>query len=116
MRQLGFLLFVGLGTHSVLAAQDVKTQKIIKDVTVTKNINVTVQEGRGDIYKDQKSFCALSKAEAEKLCKSWLQEQKKNLKNNVLTSHCSAAESLYGQEKDGCMSHYVRGELTWLIK
>ena len=95
------------------------TEKKVKEDTVqTKNINhtITVQEGRGEIHKDKKSFCGTSKEEAAKLCQNWLSEQKTSLKEKLLTSHCEAPRYLYGKDEDGCLNHLARGEVSFPIK
>lgn len=112
------IIFSMLCVCTSMSASEKKSAPVVKETTKNINTTITVQEGRGDIYSDTKDFCAKTKEEAEKLCNKWLDEQKNSLKEKLLTSHCSAAEYLYGSQnhKSGCMSHYVRGELRMLIK
>lgn len=96
-------------------APEKKPNPIVHKVDRTETININTNK-KTELIKDKKDFCAKSETECEKSCKSWLREQKKTLKKDLRTSHCSGARFLYGKEEAGCMSYLCSGEISYVLK
>ncbi len=82
---------------------------------IEETININTNAGT-KVEKDQKNFCGESKEESERKCKAWIKEHKTQLKNNLLTSYCSDARFLYGQEEGSCTKYISTGEISFTIK
>ncbi|MBP6217311.1 MAG: hypothetical protein KA436_01850 [Oligoflexales bacterium] len=80
-----------------------------------ETININANMDGEKISKETHSFCSTDQKTAKEECAKWLSEQKKALKNRLLTSHCSSPKFLYGKEQDGCMAYLSTGEISFLL-
>jgi hypothetical protein len=114
------LLLLSLGISSSVWAEDKpqnkKVDKKIKvEKTETLNHNIKIDASAESGHKDHKFFCAPTLAEAQKDCEKWVADQRKSLKDRLLTSSCKRPRFLGGQKEEGCMAYLGEGEVSFVL-